>query len=40
MDNQKENQFLEKNTILAIVLVAVGFYGWQMYLQKKIPFRQ
>ncbi len=35
--NKNENSFFEPRTLLAIVLVAVVWIGWQSYLSKKYP---
>ena len=36
MDNEKNN-FLDKNTVLAIGLSILFFIGWQKYIQKRYP---
>lgn len=35
MNNQNQNNFMDSRTLLAVVLVAVLFVGWQSYLKKK-----
>ncbi len=35
MDNKDQNNFMDKRTLLAVVLVAVLFMGWQSYLKNK-----
>jgi YidC/Oxa1 family membrane protein insertase len=37
MENRNHNGFFDGRTILAVVLVAVLFVGWQSYLNKKYP---
>ncbi len=34
---QKNEQFFDSKTILAVILVGVVFFGWQSYLAKKYP---
>ncbi len=36
-DNQQNNGFFDKNTITAVILSFLVFFGWQMYMTKKYP---
>lgn len=36
-ENQQSNGFFDKNTITAVVLSFLVFFGWQMYMTKKYP---
>lgn len=37
MDDNNNNSFLDKNTLLAILFSILFFVGWQLYVQKKYP---
>lgn len=37
MNDQQNNSFFDRSTILAIVLVGIVFFGWQQYLNKRYP---
>ncbi len=37
MNNQEQQNFFDLRTILAVLLVAVTFVGWQYYMQMKYP---
>jgi YidC/Oxa1 family membrane protein insertase len=37
MQDQNKGSFFDPKTIAAVILVAVVWYGWQTYLQKKYP---
>ena len=37
MNNERPSSFMDRNTILAVILVMIAWVGWQKYLENKYP---